>query len=327
MIKYDAQTNMLDRQIEGKSAWKNAQVSESDYLIPVTNALLEEIDQTIQVLSKNPVETTALCLSDYPMPHADALMAKVKTILDEGVGFAIIDKLDVEKYSKESLTQIYWLLSSRIARPVAQAYDGRLLYDVKDTGKKTDVTVRGDLTNQELSWHSDYGFNFAPPYLGLLVLRTAKEGGISQAGSLLNAHNELRKRDPALMQRLYQPFYWNRQGEHAKNEHPTHWHSMFQFDGKSVRARYNRSLIPVGYELEGKKLDDQGRAAIDAISEILAEPENHLTFTLVAGQMQFVNNFKMAHLRSNYVDYDEPDKKRHLIRIFLRDYGRRSYMG
>jgi alpha-ketoglutarate-dependent taurine dioxygenase len=327
MMKYDAQTNMLDREIHSKIAWKNSQVSEADWLIPVSDALLEEIDQVIDVLSKNPVETTALCVSDYPMPHADALMAKVKTILDEGVGFAIVDKLDTEKYSKHALTQIYWLLSSRIARPVAQAFDGRLLYDVRDTGKRTDVRVRGDLTNQELSWHSDYGFNFAPPYLGLLVLRTAKEGGISKAGSLLNAHNELRKRDPSLMQRLYEPFFWNRQGEHAENEHPTHYHSMFQSDGVDVRARYNRSLIPVGYELEGKTLDAKGRAAIDAISEILSEPENHVTFTLVAGQMQFVNNFKLAHLRSDYVDFDEPDRKRHLIRIFLRDYGRRSYMG
>jgi alpha-ketoglutarate-dependent taurine dioxygenase len=327
MMKYDAQTNMLDREIQGKIAWKNSQVSEADWLIQVSDDFLEEVDQVIDVLSKNPVETTALCVSDYPMPHADALMAKVKTILDEGVGFAIVDKLDTEKYSKQALTQIYWLLSSRIARPVAQAFDGRLLYDVRDTGKRTDVRVRGDLTNQELSWHSDYGFNFAPPYLGLLVLRTAKEGGISKAGSLLNAHNELRKRDPSLMQRLYEPFYWNRQGEHAENEHPTHYHSMFQSDGVDVRARYNRSLIPVGYELEGKTLDAKGRAAIDAISEILSEPENHVTFTLVAGQMQFVNNFKLAHLRSDYVDFDEPDRKRHLIRIFLRDYGRRSYMG
>jgi len=327
MIKYDAQTNMLDRQIQGKIAWKNAQISESDWLIPITDALLEEIDQVIHTLSNNPVETTALCLTDYPMPHADALMVQVRTALDEGVGFAIVDRLDTEKYSKHALTQIYWLLASRIARPVAQAFDGRLLYDVRDTGKNTAVRVRGDLTSQELSWHSDYGFNFAPPYLGLLVLRTSKEGGISQAGSLLTAHNELRKRDPALMQRLYEPFYWNRQGEHPETEHPTHYHPMFQSDGVAVRARYNRSLIPVGYELEGKTLNAEGRAAIDAISELLSEPENHVTFTLVAGQMQFVNNFKMAHLRSDYVDFDEPDRKRHLIRIFLRDYGRRSYMG
>ncbi len=327
MIKYDTPTELFDWSITGSLAWKSNQVSQTDWLIPIPDAVHEEVEQVIRVLTNNPVDTQALWLSDYAMPQSDALMARVKNVLDSGVGFAVLDKLDVDAYSKHALTQIYWLFSSRIARPVAQAFDGRLLYDVRDTGKKTDVRVRGDLTNQELSWHSDYGFNFAPPYLGLLVLRTAKEGGISKAGSMLTAHNELRIRDKALLKRLYEPFYWNRQGEHPKGEHITHFHPMFQYDGKRVTGRYNRSLIPVGYELEGKNLDSKGRDAIDAMSYILSEPENHTTLTLEAGQLQFVNNYTMAHLRTNYVDHDEPENKRHLIRIFLRDHGHRSYMG
>lgn len=326
-ISYDAQTAMFDRPIESKTAWTSDQVDERDWLVTFSDDALEEVDRVIHTLRSNPVETVALCLSDYDMPACDALMSEVKEILDRGVGFAIMDRLNTDRYSKHDLTQIYWLLASRIARPVAQAFDGRLLYDVKDTGKKTDVRVRGDLTNQELSWHSDYGFNFAPPYLGLLVLRTAKEGGISKAGSLMTAHNVLRLRDRSLLQRLYEPFYWNRQGENAPGERVTHFHPMFQSDGKDVWGRYNRSLIPVGYELEGKTVDQKGMDAIDAVGRILSEPEHHVTFTLKAGQLQFVNNFKMAHLRTDYVDYDEPEKKRHLIRIFLRDYGKRSYMG
>lgn len=327
MIRYDEQTAMFDQPIEGRIAWTSADIDESDWLFSIPEQALQEIDSVIETLRANPVDTIALCLSDYDMPACDTLMARIKDNLDHGVGFAIADKLDVDRYSKQELTQIYWLLASRIARPVAQAFDGRLLYDVKDTGKKTDVRVRGDLTNQELSWHSDYGFNFAPPYLGLLVLRTAKEGGISKVGSLLRAHNVLRERDKPLLQRLYQSFYWNRQGEHAEGERVTHFHPMFQSDGRDVRARYNKSLIPVGYRLEGKELDQQGIDAIDAVGSILSEPENHVTFTLEAGQLQFVNNFRMAHLRTDYVDHDEPERKRHLIRIFLRDYGRRSYMG
>lgn len=327
MIEYDTPTEMHDQEIRGRIAWTRSDIGESDWCLPMSAAVLGEIDDLIETLRRNPVDTIALCLEDYPLPACRALMRQVRAVLDVGVGFAVLDRLDVDRYGKDALKQVYWLLSSMISRPVAQAFDGRLLYDVRDTGEKTSVRVRGDLTNQELSWHSDYGFNFGPPYLGLLVLRTSKEGGISSAASLMTAHNVLRKRDERLLRRLYQPFYWNRQGEHPEGEPVTHHHPMFQFDGQSVRGRYNRSLIPVGYQLVGQELDQTGRDAIDALSAVMSEQANHVTFSVEPGQMQFVNNFKMAHSRTDYVDHDEPDRKRHLIRIFLRDFGRRSYMG
>src|SRR4029453_3342675 len=103
-----------------------------------------------------------------------------------------------ERYSKEELLAVYWLFSQMLARPVAQAFKGTMLYDVHDTGKKTDTRVRADLTNEDLSWHTDYGFNHPPPYIGLLVLRTALSGGVSSAGSLHTAHDILRGGGPPL---------------------------------------------------------------------------------------------------------------------------------
>ena len=66
-------------------------------------------------------------------------------------------------------------INELLGEPVAQNVQGDRLYDVRDTGQLTATRVRGDLTRQELSWHTDYGFNFPPPYLGLLVLRTAED--------------------------------------------------------------------------------------------------------------------------------------------------------
>ena len=97
-------------------------------------------------------------------------MQKIKDILSDGTGLAIVSKLPTTKFNEDELKQIYWILSNMIARPVAQSFDGRLLYDVIDTGQKIGTRTRGDLTNQELSWHTDYGFNFPPPFIGLLVI-------------------------------------------------------------------------------------------------------------------------------------------------------------
>ena len=308
-------------------AWRRDDVSESDWRVPVPERAIAEIDEVIAILRANPMDIRALCLDDYPLDACRMLMNEVRKRLDHGVGMAVLDRLPVERHDKESLTAIYWMLSSMISRPVAQSYDGRLLYDVRDTGKKTDTRVRADLTNQEISWHSDYGFNHPPPYLGLLVLRTARSGGVSKAACMMNVHNELLEKRPELLRRLYEPFHWNRQGEHPEGDPLTNLHPIFELRGEQVCSRFNPALVPKGYELVGLQPDALGLEALREAARIMSEEQNHITFVLNAGEIQYVNNFRLAHLRTDYQDYDEPDRKRHLVRIFLRDFGRRSYMG
>ena len=309
------------------TAWRRSDVSERDWLLTLPDACLAEIDAAITTLRDNPVPTLALGPADFDMPACRLLMAQVKTMLDSGIGFAVLDRLPVDAYSKEELLTAYWLLSQMLARPVAQAFKGTLLYDVHDTGKKTDTRVRADLTSEDLSWHTDYGFNHPPPFIGLLVLRTARSGGVSSAGSLHTGHDALRRRDPALLARLYEPFVWNRQGEHPEGAPICTSNPIFSDHGGSPRARFNRSLQPVGYKLVDREIDQPGMDALNALHDVMSEPENHVDFVLAPGQIEFLNNARIAHRRTAFTDHDDPALKRHLIRIFLRDEGRRSYMG
>jgi alpha-ketoglutarate-dependent taurine dioxygenase len=309
------------------TAWRRSDVSEADWMLSIPEPCLAEIDATIRLLRDHPVPTLALSHTELEMPRCRAFLAQAKGILDTGIGFAVLDRLPIESYSKAELLTIYWLISQMIARPVAQAYKGTLLYDVHDTGQKTSTRVRADLTSEDLSWHTDYGFNQPPPYIGLLVLQTALSGGVSSAGSLHTAHDVLNQRDPELLQRLYWPYVWNRQGEHPDDAPICTSNPIFSGHGGSVRARFNRALQPVGYRLIDKAIDQRGMDALNALHDILSEPDNHVDFVLAPGQIEFVNNARIAHRRTAFVDHDDPALKRHLVRIFLRDEGRRSYMG
>ena len=291
-------------------------------------AVLAEIEDLVLTLRRHPLETVALDPRDYALDACRRFMAEVRATLDDGVGFAVLDRLPTEGFDKAELRKVYWLLSAMIARPVAQSFDGRLLYDVLDTGARIDTRVRGDLTRQELSWHTDYGFNFPPPHIGLLVLATAQAGGASRVASMLAAHNLLRERHPALLGRLYEPFCWNRQGEHAQGDTVVHRFPVFSHDGREVRGRFIKWLLYKGYELAGEPFDQPGRDAIEAMFDIMSEPEGNVSFSLEAGQIQYVNNYRIAHCRTAYEDApDDPEARRHLVRIFLRDEGRRSFMG
>ena len=296
--------------------------------MPIPPAALAEIEAVVRTLRVHPVETIALDPRDYALDACRRFMARVRATLDDGVGFAVLDRLPADTFDKGELTKVYWLLSGMIARPVAQSFDGRLLYDVLDTGARIGTRVRGDLTRQELSWHTDYGFNHPPPHIGLLVLRTAREGGTSRVASMLATHNLLRDRHPALLRRLYEPFCWNRQGEHAEGDAVVHRFPVFSYDGEEVRGRFIKWLLYKGYELTGEPFDQPGQDAIETMFDIMSEPERHVSFSLEPGQIQYLNNFRIAHCRTEYEDAaGDPEARRHLVRIFLRNEGKRSFMG
>jgi hypothetical protein len=310
-----------------RTAWHRSDVSEADWAVSIPASCLAEIDAVIRLLRDHPIPTLALSHTEFALPHCRQMLAQVKDILDAGIGFAVLDRLPVSAYSKAELLTIYWLLSQMLARPVAQAFKGTLLYDVHDTGQKTSTRVRADLTSEDLSWHTDYGFNHPPPYIGLLVLQTARSGGVSSAASLHTGHDVLRERNPALLQRLYQPYVWNRQGEHPDDAPICTSNPIFSAQDGIVRARFNRALQPAGYRLIGAAIDQPGMDALDTLHDILSEPEHHVDFVLAPGQIEFVNNARIAHRRTAFADHGDPALKRHLVRIFLRDEGRRSYMG
>lgn len=317
----------LDQEIPPPRAWTSATITPDLWRYSIPHDALSEIDAFITHLRANPMDVRLLVPNDYALEACRTLMTRVKRGLDAGIGLAVLDRLPVDRYSKDELTAIYWQLSSMIARPVAQSFDGRVLYDVRDTGVAPGTRVRADLTNAELFFHTDYGYNYPPPYIGLLVLRTGIEGGGSSVASMLQAHNELRRRAPQLLQRLYEPFYWNRHGEHPDSEPEVLSYPMFQLEGGHLRARYNRKHPFKGAELVGSKLDDVGAEAVTTMGAIMDEPGNAVEFQLEAGQIQYVNNYSVAHRRYPYVDHERFEDRRHLVRIFLRDFGHRTYMG
>lgn len=320
-------TAVFDREIPAPRAWTSAQVTPDLWKFALSAEALAEIDAFVHHLRSNPMDVRLLVPDDYDLAACRTVMGRVKECLDNGVGFAVLDRLPVDRYSKDELIAVYWQLSSMLARPVAQSFDGRVLYDVRDTGVAPDTRVRADLTNAELFFHTDYGYNYPPPYLGLLVLRTAIEGGGSSVASMLHAHNELRRRAPHLLQRLYEPFYWNRHGEHPSDDAEVLRHPIFHFDGSTLSGRYNRRHPFNGAQLAGTSIDEIGAEAVNMMGEIMDEPGNAVGFQLEAGQVQYANNFTIAHRRYTYVDHDKLEERRHLVRIFLRDFGRRTYMG
>ena len=308
-------------------------------------AILRRIEHQAAELEARPVPVERLEPAQFRLPACRALMQQVREALDAGARFAVIDRLPIEDFGKDVSRSLYWLLSSLIARPVEQKLTGTLLYEVRDTGKKAFAGsgVRPDQTNMEQYFHNDNSYNTTPPdYVGLLCERPARSGGISHVISFYTVHNELLRTRPEVLPRLYRPFWFDRQKEYLPEEPRVIFEPMFSYErapdggpggrygghhAGTLRARMGLFKIQSGYTLMSEVMDEEAVAAFAALKEVLAKPELSRDFVLQRGQLQFANNRELCHRRTLFEDFEEPELKRVLLRVWLREAGQRRYQG
>jgi alpha-ketoglutarate-dependent taurine dioxygenase len=294
--------------------------------VPLPAGAVDEIEAVVQRLRREPLPTILLSPDQFALTQCREVMAAVGRQLRDGIGLAVLDRVPVERFSAEENRAVGWILGSLLGRLVAQKWDGAMLYDVRDTGKSLTYGVRRSVTNLDLQFHTDAPWLAEPPELvGLLCLNPAPEGGVSRFVSLVTAHDEIERRQPALFRRLHERFPWDRQAEHAPDDDKVASEPVFEATASGLRCRYNHTLVESAQELSGSRLDDAGREALSVMSEIINSPALWVEFTIERGQLQYLNNRLFAHSRTPFRDAEEPDRKRHLIRLWNRDEGRQTF--
>ena len=324
------QSVILDRTIAGRAAWNRAGISQDDFRVTLSDKAQQELLDAAKALRQQPVPLLALRPDSFPMPACRAVMEDVRRVLTDGPRFALLSRLPMEELSLEEAKALYWILSSMLARPVAQKLDGTIVYDVHDTGKQAlpGSGVRPDKTNIDLQFHNDNAYNATMPvFVGLLCVRPSKSGGMSRVMSFYTAHNALRERHADVLPRLYRPFWFDRQREFHSGEMPTFSAPVFIRHGERLSARLSLHQIRGGYALRGGTMDNETTAAIEAIKDVFADPSLQYDFYLQGGDMQFVANREIGHSRTEFHDHDTAEQRRLLIRLWLRNEGAQGYMG
>ena len=315
--------------IHTPAAWTGDTLPEQAGLVVLDAQCLEEIHAAAELLAANPLPIEALRPDDVPMPHCHALMASVRETLDQGIGFAIVDRIPVDAIGNDAATRIYWLLMSMLGQPVAQRWDGTMVYDVTDEGKMDSPGngVRSSKTRNGQSYHTDNAFNLPPDYVALLCLQQARSGGLSGLCSFQSVYNCLLEESPQVLPRLYEPFWLDRQHEHAPGEPPISSSPLFDAVPEGVHVRLSRRLVNYGYTLAGEAMDARTRSAFDALCEVIERPSLERAFDFERGQFQIVNNRLLGHRRTAYEDWPDAARRRHMVRIWIRHAGRPFYMG
>ncbi len=320
---------MLETTASGPMSWEAGTLLPNDGKFELNKACLAELHAVAALIEANPLPVGALTPDDFTLPHCRALVATVKQTLEHGIGFAIIDRLPLDDLEPAMAINLHWLLMSLCGRIVAQKWDGTMVYDVTDTGRRPAAGngVRSSKSNEGQGYHTDNSFGLPPDYVTLMCLQPAMEGGISGLITFDSIHNRMLEQHRDLLARLYQPFYYDRQREHAPDDNLISTAPVFEFDGETLRATLATDLNRQGYDLAGEDMGEEANTALAAIDAVQEEPGLGKAFTFERGQIQMLNNRRLGHRRTAYTDSSDPALKRHLVRIWLRDHGRPFYHG
>lgn len=250
-----------------------------------------------------------------PLPAACAALAgEMRRAVYEGPGFILLRGLPYERWGVDASRWVTWTLAHALGMPVTQTAAGARLVDVRDTSRR-ESTPRQFSTSQELRLHMDP----ASDLIGLGCVRAAASGGESVLSSAVSVHDEMLRRRPDLLAALYQGFRWHRFGEGRSQDEPVSEHRVPVFTAQDghVACRYVRSPIVAGHKEAGEPLTPAQVEALDLFDQLASSPELRLVFRMASGDLLWVNNIKVLHARTQFVDHPEPLPPRHLFRLWL----------
>lgn len=298
----------------GPAAWRSDDLDADSWMYRLTEADIAELDAALGHVEQHQIPLAALGREDFPLPTLAVTVARWADEIDRGRGFVLVRGLPVDRYTDEQAGLAYYGLGLHLGVPVPQNTDGDLLGHVRDTGADPDdPTVRLYKTREPQPFHTD-----GSDVVGLLCLRTARRGGLSSIVSSTAIFDETLHRRPDLAPLWFQPWSFDASGQQAPGRQPWFDLPFAQVVDGRLWVFYLRWYIDKAQAHAGvPRLTTEQVALLDLVDEIAADPAFHLDMDFEPGDIQLLSNHTILHARTGYDDWDDPARKRHLLRLWL----------
>lgn len=259
--------------------------------------------------------------TEFPLPTLAPKLAHLKNDLINGIGFGVLRGLATDNYSQQGSATIFCGIGTHLGNARSQNAAGHILGHVRDIGAKSDdPNTRIYQTSERQTFHTD-----SADVVGLLCLKKAQEGGASLLVSTETIYNEMMLMRPDLAELLFQPIATDRRGEIPEGEQPYFEIPVFNWHQGKLTGIYQRQYIDSAQRFpEAMRLTEQHIEALNLFDSLANEPSLHLSMQLQQGDMQFVHNHSMLHDRTGFLDWPEPENRRHLFRLWLSIEGDRE---
>ena len=207
-------------------------------------------------------------------------------------------------WSRQEVTDIYWLLGSLLEPPVAQEWSGTMIYDVRYDGQGYTADTRTALTPEGLDMHNDSSMGEAPAnYLSSPVPADgARSGGKSSLSSAYAAHNHFLTQ----ASRSAASVCISRSIATSRNTR----HLMLKIGIRSSRSRTvgsgsvsTRGSSGGAIRRPVRRWTMPGRKRSAILNSFLTDPAHRHDFWMERGQVQILNNRIIVHGRTPYEDH------------------------
>ena len=247
------------------------------------------------------------------MPGLRSRLQRLADDVRSGRGFAVIQGVPVHGLTEEQCAVLAVGMASHIGNVVSQGVDRSRVVHVRDDG--TDParpTARSYQHRGQLGFHAD-----PTDIVGLLCLRSARSGGHSAIVSSVAVHNALVDTHPELVGLLYDDWWFDRRtgdGPDSFYQQP-----IYAMDGAGrLTTRYGPDYIRSAQRgVDVPRLTAEQLRALAQVDRLNHDPRYLLTMNLSPGDLQFLNNHVILHSRTAYEDHPEPERRRHLLRLWL----------
>ena len=306
--------------IHDPAFWTKEQMTATlDWLFVLSPIEIAELDSLVGMLDDKVTDIIDIAASQALFVNLAPRLAKIRSDLLDGRGVAVLRGVPVERYTRRQAAIAFWCLGLHVGVPVSQNALGHLLGHVTDLGDTSfdNPQNRGYQTHDALPFHSDF-----TDVVGLLCLYPAKSGGESLVTSSVAIHNEMLKRGPHLVEALTAQIYRDRRGEIPEGKSPWYRRPVFSYYEDQLTTCWTRGYIMSARRFEELPPPSETLiAALDLFEELAFDLAFSMDFR--RGDVQLLHNHVVVHSRTRYEDWPDPERARHLLRLWLATPGGR----
>ncbi len=308
---------MTSEQSFGPRAWTADEVRQDlSWIQRLSELEIEGFRQAVthaKALNKPLLE---MVQADFPLNEASraALVRAIATTQGRW-GMCLLKGFPVNEWDEADTKLAYWGMSLYMGVGRTQNRASQVMNDVRNDGGDYKVKGgRGYNTNAGLDFHQD-----SCDVVGLLCRRTAKIGGTSKVISSIKLRDEVQRLRPDLIPVLQQAFFHSYQGTQDPSQPPFYSCPLLGDDPTYFAVRTNRKNTDAAQRdfPEVPRLTSAQLEALDLFDQLMPSPLLCFTMELERGDMQLLNSYVTLHSRTPFEDFDEPDEKRHLLRLWM----------
>lgn len=304
------------KRIEGSSAWYGPDLARNtDWIHVLDEQSLKEIDSAITQFKASGLSLGDINVNSFRLPTLAPKLAGLLNDVINGRGFVLLRGFPVDRYSTEETAIAYLGVGAHLGSFRSQNAKGHLLGHVRDLGADINKPqTRFYQTNRELEYHTD-----SCDIVGLICLKTSRSGGESRIVSSVTLYNEMMARRPDLAAELFHTFPTDRRGEVPEGMQPWFEVAVFNWYAGLMTTIYAGQYIRSAQANfpAARRLTEREKEALDYLDTLTNDPALNLQMEFRPGDMQFLHNHQILHSRTDFEDWPEPERRRHLLRLWL----------